>query len=116
VVAIVRRGEIWVGNLNPTRGTEAGKVRPVLILQADALSEAGARTVVTLPLSSRSSDGNPVHVPLRARDRLLQDSIILAEQPRTLDRNRIGDGPLTRLSAKEMELVEKALLAVLGIY
>jgi mRNA interferase MazF len=112
----VRRGEVWVGNLNPARGKETGKVRPVLVIQANVYTDAGARTVVTLPLSSRSFDGNPLHVPLPARERLLQDSVILAEQPRTLDRDRFGAAPLARLRPDEMEAVEKALLAVLGIY
>jgi mRNA interferase MazF len=33
----MRRGEIWLGNLNPNRGAEIGKVRLVLIMQADFL-------------------------------------------------------------------------------
>ena len=41
---------------------------------------------------------------------------MLAEQPRTLDRARVGEGPLTTLSASEMTRVEKALLAVMGVY
>ncbi len=116
MVALVRRGEVWVGNLNPTRGKETGKVRPVLILQADAYTDSGARTVIVLPLSARAPDGNPLHVFIPARDRLLQDSVVLVEQPRTLDRNRIGDGPLTYLRPAEMSLVEKAFLAVVGVY
>jgi mRNA-degrading endonuclease toxin of MazEF toxin-antitoxin module len=35
------RGEIWLANLNPRRGTEPGKTRPVLIVQAQALLDAG---------------------------------------------------------------------------
>ncbi len=34
------RGEVWLANLNPTRGTEPGKTRPVLIVQAQALLDA----------------------------------------------------------------------------
>jgi mRNA interferase MazF len=32
---IVRRGEIWLANLNPTRGSEQAGIRPVLIFQTD---------------------------------------------------------------------------------
>jgi hypothetical protein len=39
VVEVIRRGEVWVGNLNPARGKEVGKVRPVLVIQADALTQ-----------------------------------------------------------------------------
>ena len=39
----------------------------------------------------------------------------MAEQARALDRNRIGEGPLTRLSAAEMTALEQALRAALGL-
>jgi len=35
MVAMIRRGEIWVANLNPNKGGEIGKVRPVVVLQED---------------------------------------------------------------------------------
>jgi mRNA interferase MazF len=44
MVGLMRRGEIWVANLNPTRGAEIGKVRPVLVLQSDWLTAAGSDT------------------------------------------------------------------------
>ena len=50
-----------------------------------------------------------------ARDRLLRECWAMAEQPRALDRNRIGEGPLTRLSAAEMNALEQALRAALGL-
>ena len=38
-----KRGEIWLANLNPQRGTEPGKTRPVLIVQSQALLDVGHR-------------------------------------------------------------------------
>ena len=49
----MRRGEIWLGNLNPNRGAEVGKIRPVLIMQADFLIAQGEPTVVVLPLTTQ---------------------------------------------------------------
>ncbi len=37
----MRRGEVWVARLNLNQGAEVGKVRPVVVIQADALTEAG---------------------------------------------------------------------------
>jgi mRNA interferase MazF len=54
-------------------------------------------------------------VLIPARDRLLRECWALAEQPRALDRNRIGEGPLTRLSADQMATLEQALRAGLGL-
>ena len=105
-----------MGNLNPTRGAEIGKVRPVLVIQVDELGEEVTPTVVVLPLTTKVRPGlRHWRVTLPARDRLLKPCQVLTDQPRTLDRQRLGDGPLTRLSAAEMGAVLKALSAALGI-
>jgi mRNA interferase MazF len=112
----MKRGEIWVGNLNPNRGAEVGKIRPVLIMQADFLIDQGEPTIIVLPLTTRvRASKQPLHVTIPARDRLLQTCQVMPEQPRTLDRNRLGDGPLTRVTSEEMKAVEKSLMAVLGM-
>jgi mRNA interferase MazF len=69
-----------------------------------------------VPLTSRRRHGaEALRVPIPARDRLLRECWAMAEQPRSLDRNRIGEGPLTRLSAEEMAALERALRATLGL-
>jgi mRNA interferase MazF len=113
----LKRGEVWIGNLNPNRGAEAGKIRPVLIVQADILTQAGSETIVVLPLTTQvGASKEPLHVTLPARDRLRETCQVMPEQPRTLDRRRLADGPLTTLDDLEMRKVEQAMLAVLGIY
>lgn len=112
----MRRGEVWVANLNPPRGSEIGKVRPVVIMQADELLAAGTPMIVVLPLTTRVHAGvSRWRVTIPARDRLLKDSQVVVDQPRSLDRERLGDGPLTRLSESEMASVEQGLSAVLGM-
>lgn len=112
----MRRGEVWVGNLNPNRGKEVGKIRPVVVLQSDALSNAGIATVVVLPITTQVRSAlSPLRVTIPARDRLRRDCQIMVDQPRTLDRRRLGTGPLTTLTAGEMAAVERSLLAVVGV-
>ncbi len=112
----MRRGEIWICNLNPNRGAEIGKVRPVLILQADFLTAQGEPTVVVLPLTTQVRPAKePLRVTIRARDRLKQDSQVVTEQPRTMDRTRLTDGPLARLTGEEMAAVERSFRAVTGL-
>ena len=107
---------MWIANLNPNRGREVGKIRPVLIVQGDWLSDAQERTVVVLPLTSRVRlDAEPLRMTIRARGGLDMDSQVIVDQPRTLDRERLGEGPLTELSDREMSHVERSLLAVLGV-
>ncbi len=112
----MRRGEIWIGNLNPNRGSEVGKIRPVLILQADFLIEQGEATVIVLPLTTQvRKSKEPLHVTIPAREKLKQACQVMPEQPRTLDRSRLADGPLTRLTPQEMSAVEASFKAVTGL-
>lgn len=112
----MHRGELWVARLNPNQGAEAGKLRPVMILTADALIVAGLPVLLAIPTTTQRFLGTePLRVLVPARDRLLKDSYLMLEQLRTLDRSRFGDGPLTRLTAQEMASVEKGLKAVMGM-
>lgn len=112
----MKRGEIWVGNLNPPRGREIGKIRPVLIIQSDELSEDITPMAVILPLSTQIYPAfKHWRVTIPARGRLLKPCQVVTGQPRALDRDRFGEGPLATLSAEEMAAVEKSLLAVMGM-
>ena len=113
----MKRGEVWVANLNPPRGREVGKIRPVLVVQADDLTDAGTPMIVVLPLTTQVRPEFTLwRITVPGRDRLEKDCQVVVDQPRSLDRTRFGDGPLTVLSAEEMGRVEKSLLAVLGLF
>src|SRR5208283_4104329 len=59
-----RRGELWSADLNPRRGTEAGKVRPVLVVQSDLLNEMDHASTWILPCTTRLSGENILRVEL----------------------------------------------------
>ncbi len=116
MVEIIRRGEIWVANLNPPRGQEIGKIRPVLVFQDNALTAIETTMIVILPLTTQVYPSfKQWRVTVTARHRLLRDCQIIVDQPRTLDRSRFGEGPLATLSEAEMEAVERAFLGVCGM-
>jgi mRNA interferase MazF len=48
---------VWVARLNPNQGAELGKLRPVVVIQADALTEAGLATLLVVPLTSQRRRG-----------------------------------------------------------
>jgi mRNA interferase MazF len=113
----MRRGEIWLANLNPNRGAEIGKIRPVLIMQADFLIAQGESTIVVLPLTTQvRASKEPLHVTIAQRDDLEQTCQVMTEQPRTLDRQRLIEGPLTRATADEMQRIERSFRAVVGLF
>ena len=112
----MRRGEVWVANLNPNRGREIGKVRPVLILQNDEFIALHTGMVIVLPLTTQGRPQMHHFRPMIAgRGRLLKDSYVVVEQPRTLDRASIGEGPLTELTSEELATVERSLATALGM-
>jgi mRNA interferase MazF len=116
VVEVIRRGELWVANLNPGRGREVAKIRPVLVIQDDALTAAGTPMVIVLPLTTQVYPGfSRWRVTIEPRERLLKPCQVIIDQPRALDIKRIGDGPLTRLTEGELAQVERGLKAVLGL-
>jgi mRNA interferase MazF len=113
----VKRGEVWIARLNPARGGEAGKDRPVVIVQEDRLLQAEIPTVLIASLTTKLwRQFEPLRVFIKARDNLQQDCHVMVEQLRALDRNRIADGPLTALASAEMAAVEKSMKAALGLY
>jgi mRNA interferase MazF len=113
----MKRGEIWTANLNPSRGRGMGKIRPVLVLQADELLEAGTPMVVVLPLTTQVYPEFKLwRITVTARDRLKEPCQIVVDQPRALDRARLGDGPLAVLTRAELATVERSLRVVLGMH
>lgn len=112
----MHRGEVWLANLNPPRGREIGKIRPVVVIQAPELDAGATPMIVVLPMTTKIIDGlKRFRITIKARDRLKQDSQIVTDQPRALDRSRMVDGPLATLTPDEMTGAESGLRIVLGL-
>ena len=58
----MKRGEIWVAHLDPKKGSEVGKQRPVLIIQTDLLNDIHHPTVSVLPLSAQEQSENILRI------------------------------------------------------
>src|SRR5512133_1088835 len=88
-------GEIWLANLNPGRGTEPGKVRPVLLIQNQALLDAEHPSTLVIPLTTNLVNGaEPLRLRVVAHGSLEKDSDLLVDQLRAIDNQRLIDGPL----------------------
>ena len=88
----IRRGDIYYADLRPVIGSEQGGVRPVLIIQNDT-GNRHSPTVICAAITSRMNKAKlPTHVELRAdRCRMVKDSVILLEQLRTIDKQRLKE-------------------------
>ena len=111
-----KRGEVWLANLNPRRGTEPGKTRPVLIVQAQALLEAGHPSTLISPLTTNLiGDAEPLRIRIPAQSSLRRDSDLLVDQLRAIDNRLLAEGPLARLDGPAMARVAAALRDVLDL-
>lgn len=93
----IRRGDIYYANLNPVVGSEQGGRRPVLIVSND-IGNTHSPTVIILPITSRvqTKAKLPTHTEVNNVEGLDKNSLILAEQIRTIDKRRL-EGYVGRL-------------------
>lgn len=111
-----KRGGIYLANFNPSKGTEAGKIRPCIVMQSDLLNEAGHPSTTVIPLTTQLiEDAVPLRYRITAREGLESDSDIMLDQTRTIDNRRIASGLLTILTEQEITEVETYWRIVLGL-
>ena len=115
-ILMPNRGEIWLANLNPGRGTEPGKTRPVLVIQSQPLLDAEHPSTLIIPLTTNLvQDAEPLRIRVRASGRLRRESDLVIDQLRAIDNRRLLEGPLTRLPQTLMAQVGDALREVLDL-
>ncbi|HBI02929.1 MAG TPA: PemK family transcriptional regulator [Paenibacillaceae bacterium] len=112
---IVKRGDVYFADLSPVVGSEQGGVRPVLVIQND-IGNRFSPTVIVAAITAQIQKAKlPTHVEIDAKtydfDR---DSVILLEQIRTIDKQRLTD-KITHLDDEMMEKVNEALQISLGL-
>lgn len=109
-------GEIWLANLNPSKGTEPGKTRPVVIIQDQALLDVNHPSTLIIPLTTNLiSHAKPLRIRVQAQGQLLQESDLLIDQIRAIDNKRLIDGPLCRISSKQLQAIYQAIAEVMGM-
>lgn len=109
----MRRGEVWLADLEPSVGSEAAKVRPVLIVSNDGANAAASRygegVVTTVPLTTNVRRVRPYQAFLAAGTAGVErDSKVQCEQVRALDVTRLIRR-LGAVPAESMLSVESAL-------
>lgn len=102
-----KRGGVYLANFNPSRGTEAGKVRPCIVMQSNLLNDVGHPSTTILPLTTQLiENAAPLRFRLTSRDGLEYDSDVMLDQTRTIDNRRIGNDMLTVLTEQEIGKIE----------
>lgn len=88
----IRRGDIFYADLRPVVGSEQGGIRPVLIIQND-VGNKHSPTVICAAITSKMNKAKlPTHIEIDASTYdIVRDSVILLEQLRTIDKQRLKD-------------------------
>ncbi|HOM15696.1 MAG TPA: type II toxin-antitoxin system PemK/MazF family toxin [Thermoguttaceae bacterium] len=111
----IHRGDVVLCDLNPVVGTEQAGVRPAVVLQVDRANAASPHTIIA-PFTTKIRQAmllSHVQVPAGVGG-LTQDSVLLCEQVRVIDKRRIIK-VLGRLDTPYLEQISKALSAILGL-
>ena len=112
---MISRGDLFSASLDPVVGSEQGGIRPVLVIQND-VGNRYSPTVIVLAITGQVNKARlPTHVSVPAGNTGLQkDSVILAEQIRTLDKRRLRER-IGSLPPEIMEKVSEAVRVSLGV-
>jgi len=109
----IKQYDIWLANLNPVKGTEPGKTRPVVIMQTDLLNDTHLSTIVCPITTNIQPSVNILRIHLK-KTQLDQQSDVLIDQIRAIDNKRL----ITRvgkLNQEQIQLLKKNLMIVLDL-
>ena len=111
----VKRGDIFFADLSPVVGSEQGGVRPVLIIQNNIGNKFSPTVIIAAITPKISKPKMPTHIGLVAKEvGLEKDSVVLLEQLRTIDKQRLKD-KVTHIDEKLMQRVNNALKISVGL-
>ncbi|HBT63989.1 MAG TPA: Growth inhibitor [Ruminococcaceae bacterium] len=109
-----KRGNIFYADLSPVIGSEQGGVRPVLVVQNDT-GNRFSPTVIVAAITSRPKKGDlPTHVSLSRAYGLSEDSMVMLEQIRTIDKRRLKNF-IGCVDDEVMDYIDEALGISVGL-
>jgi mRNA interferase MazF len=109
-----RRGEVWLADLDPTRGHEQAGQRPVLVASVDPFNRSPLGLVIVVPLTTRSK-GSPSHIPVTPPEGGLRaPSWVLCEALRSVSTERMVArwGAVTDATLGRVEVCLRLLLGL----
>lgn len=110
----MKRGDIYYADLGKIVGSEQSGIRPVVIVQNN-IGNKYSKTVIVLPITSKVKKELPTHIKIKGGDfGLEKDSIILAEQIRTIDKSRLIS-KVGSLEKKVLDKIKQALIIGCGL-
>ncbi len=89
---VIKRGDMFYADLSPVVGSEQGGIRPVLVIQNNIGNKYSPTVIVSAITSQMNKNRLPTHIELDSEEfGLKADSVVLAEQIRTIDKSRLKE-------------------------
>lgn len=111
----IRRGDIFLANLEPVVGSEQGKTRPVIIIQNNIGNKTSPTTIIAPITTKIFTTAYPTNVNISAKESgLTHNSTILLNQIRTIDKLRMVK-KLSNVNQTIMKKVDLAIKVSLGL-
>ena len=100
----IKQFDIWVADLEPQRGTETGKVRPVLVVQTDYLNKVHPSTIICPITTNVQIDSEILRVHIKKGTAKLNENCdIMIDQIRAIDNRRL----IKKIGELPFDLIEK---------
>ena len=110
----IRRGDIFYADLSPVVGSEQDGIRPIVIIQND-VGNRFSPTIIGIAITSKENVKMPTHLEIYGtKYGLEKDSVILAEQIRTLDKSRLKE-KVGKLDKETLDKLKKAIEISFGL-
>lgn len=111
----IRRGDLFYADLSPVVGSEQGGMRPVLVIQNNIGNHYSPTVIIAAITAKISKPKMPIHVGIKGGEQGVgRNSVILMEQIRTIDKQRLHD-KIGRLDDQKMKQVDEALKVSIGL-
>ncbi len=109
---VIKRGDMFYADLSPVIGSEQGGIRPVVIIQND-MGNMHSPTVIAAAITSQMGKNKlPTHIEIGPQNtNLKSESLVLAEQIRTIDKSRLKE----KIGHIDDEGVMKKINSALGV-
>lgn len=111
----INRGEVYYADLSPVIGCEQGGTRPVVIVQNNVGNRHSPTVIAAAITSKQDKTSLPTHISVKgASCGLAKDSVVLLEQIRTIDKQRLRE-KTGRLSSEDIARLNNALNISFGL-
>jgi len=113
---MIKRGDVYYADLDPVKGHETGKTRPVVVIQNDIGNMYSPTTIVAIITEYYEKKASyPICVTIKKGKGLRKDSIVNLSQIRTIDKKRLKAPRITKLSDDVIKKIDEAIMSSLRL-